>query len=223
MAKTLVKKEGNVKQKVLNQLAWDSRIDASRITVEINNNTAVLSGTVSTYADRRFAGIDALLVPGIRLIENRLVISYPLAETPSDADIRANIIAAFSLNASLDASKLNVSVENGIVTLEGTVDLYWQKIRAEEIAADIIGVSGINNAINVIPPNAVEDEAVFEDIVGAFSRNISADIETVRVKVANGIVTLSGTVPDWVMYHGAEEIALNTRGVRSVRNTLVVK
>ncbi len=49
----------------------------------------------------------------------------------------------------LDASNITVSVTDGKVSLEGTVDQRWMKHRAEDIADSCIGVKEVDNRIHV--------------------------------------------------------------------------
>jgi osmotically-inducible protein OsmY len=47
----------------------------------------------------------------------------------------------------LDASDIEVGVDDGSVTLSGSVDSLWDKRRAEDIAKSVYGVRGVNNKL----------------------------------------------------------------------------
>jgi osmotically-inducible protein OsmY len=47
----------------------------------------------------------------------------------------------------LDASDIAVGVDDGAVTLSGSVDSLWDKRRAEDIAKSVYGVRGVNNKL----------------------------------------------------------------------------
>ena len=47
----------------------------------------------------------------------------------------------------LDASDIEVGVDDGAVTLSGSVDSLWDKRRAEDIAKSVYGVRGVNNKL----------------------------------------------------------------------------
>jgi len=51
-------------------------------------------------------------------------------------------------------STINVDVENGVVTLTGTVPTAAQKVKAEQIAKAVEGVTGVKNQIKIAPANA---------------------------------------------------------------------
>jgi osmotically-inducible protein OsmY len=55
---------------VLDELLWDDRIDASRVTVTADDGTVVLGGTVDTYHERYDAEDDASRVVGVRDVQN---------------------------------------------------------------------------------------------------------------------------------------------------------
>jgi hypothetical protein len=73
---SIIKRRSNIKNDLLRQLYWDPEIDAPQdITIIVAGSTVILSGTVPSAAARHSAEIDALLVPGIKRVENRLVVA----------------------------------------------------------------------------------------------------------------------------------------------------
>lgn len=64
----------DVKQKIRHALERGAEFDADRITVEIDGNTAILRGTVRSYAEYRDAERAARNAPGITSVKNRLVV-----------------------------------------------------------------------------------------------------------------------------------------------------
>lgn len=211
------------KKRIVNQLFWDSRVDASEITVDFADGRVVLSGIVPSYIVRRAAESDAYIVEGVNRVENKIQVRYPTAAPqPSDSEIRANILNILSWDASIDAGDISVEVDNGVATLLGSVDTYWKKQRAEEQAIDIGGVTRVVNELTVVPTKRLMDQAIADDIVAALDRNALIDTEAVDVKVENGVVTLSGTVPNWNALQGAEEAATFTSGVVDIINNLII-
>jgi len=212
-----------LKNRIQDQLLWDSRVNASDINVEVIDGTARLTGTVPTYSDRRYAGLDALLTAGINDVDNRLIVRYPQKYAiPTDDGIAENLRNAFRWNSNIDASQIVVSVNAGIVTLTGSVDMYWKKFRAEQIAADMTGVTNVVNELTIVPTRSYSDQAIAKDIESSFARNTSLDVKNIDVKVSNGRVTLTGTVPDGYSFRQADYIARYTAGVISIDNQLVI-
>lgn len=223
MAQATLLTENEIEERVMQQLTWDTRVDQINIKVAVNKATVVLTGTVPTYADKQLAEKDALMVPGVKSVDNRLKIRYiGLLVNPSDSDITANIKNALLWNSSLDASRISVIVNGGMVTLDGSVDSYDEKTKTDELTADVVGVLGITNKLEVIPEKSAMDDSILKDISSAFKRN-KINTRSIRFKVNHGVVTISGSVADWSVYRAIEDIVHYTGGVTSVNNGLLIE
>ena len=120
---------------------------------------------------------------------------------------------------------VNASVEDGIVTLTGTVDLYQDKLDAAKKAKKTSNVSGVRNNI-VVAGKSVPDEELQKqlakkvdfDRVGYYDNAFNY----IALNVKDGVVTLSGDV----LYDVPEDSALNivarTPGVKDVVNDVNV-
>jgi osmotically-inducible protein OsmY len=64
----------DVKQKIKDALARGAEFDAERISVEVDGNTAILRGTVRSYAEMKDAERAARNAPGIVKVENNLTV-----------------------------------------------------------------------------------------------------------------------------------------------------
>jgi len=64
----------DVKRKIRDALERAAEFDVDRITVEIDGHTAVLRGTVRSYAEKRDAERAARNAPGVTDVENDLVV-----------------------------------------------------------------------------------------------------------------------------------------------------
>ena len=215
----------DIRNDVKEQLAWDTRVDSSSIDVEVVDSTVVLSGTVPTYLDRNQAQTDALQVPGVTKVDNRLVVSFPSAYViPADAEISFNVTSSLSWSPSIDASRIHVMVDHGVVTLSGTVGSYWQKHRSEEIAANTSGVTDVRDELAVAPAApAATDNTICRDICAALDRYPGIDVSRMNVDVNNGVVTLSGTVRDYATLRTVEDAVRYTTGVLEVNNNLTIE
>ncbi len=67
----------------------------------------------------------------------------------SDERMREDVCDRLSQDDDVDASEISVRVLEGEVVLEGSVETRRQKHRAEEIAADVLGVSDVHNRMRV--------------------------------------------------------------------------
>lgn len=218
-----MKTDEQIKVEVARQLKWDARIDASDVSVMVDNGRVELKGNVPSTTAKSAAYDDAHKVSGVVSVDNKLEVQFPKTKTvPTDADIKSNIISTFSYDSDLESYKIDVSVEGGWVTLEGTVDAYWEKAMAKNEAMDVHGVVGVTNNLAVVPTEDYLDEDIATDIVNALERNVTVTASDIDVKVENGEVTLSGTVDMLTEKNTAFDIAQHTPGVVSVDNEIIV-
>lgn len=143
--------------------------------------------------------------------------------TTQDNNLRAEI-ANKALNKS-QLKNVHADVQNGSVTLTGTVDLAEAKRQAEQRVRHVKGVEMINNQIQVAGPNIPDGElqqkvvkAVQYDRLGYHTTPFNA----ISVGVQNGVVTLGGTAYGPVDADSAVSTALNIKGVKDVVDNIQV-
>lgn len=150
-----------IKKNIVDELYWDNRVDASKVTVEVDEGRVVLRGEVPTYLASTAAHDDALKMLGVVSVDNQLIVSYPVSATvPSDVETLTEIEKKLSRNPGIDILDLEVEVVSGEVTLRGTVDAYWKKLHAEDLAVSEPGVLIINNHLAIVPANDVIDQDI---------------------------------------------------------------
>ncbi len=213
-----------IKTDVVDQMYWDSRIDASDITVRVDSGAVKLKGNVPTNNAKQAAFDDAWVVSGVTDVNNELEIkpTSGKVKVPSDAQIKENIKNTLQWNPDLAAYKIETDVQNGWIELSGTVDAYWKKVQAESDALSVNGVLRVTNNVAVVPTAKITDESIAEDVVKALDRNLEINADNVDVTVRKGTVRLDGTVTTLSAKSAANNAALYTRGVVAVEDNLVV-
>jgi osmotically-inducible protein OsmY len=211
-----------IKKDIVDQLSWDSRIDASKVKVEVDNGNLELSGFVPTFSARRTVEEDVRGIPGVVSVDNRMVVNR-IMTGPSDEKMHYTVDSVLSWSQDINAGNIRVAVDDGEVTLEGTVGTLWEKHRAEEIVSELKGIVGITNRLAVVPTKDVLDERIAENIVAALDRTGNVNVDSVDVKVENGIVTLCGTVRSWNARRTAYQAALFTCGVTNIHDDLAIE
>lgn len=67
---------GDIKQRIEKALVRNAETDAHKISVEVRGHTALLKGTVRSYAEKLSAERTALSAPGISSVNNEIKIAY---------------------------------------------------------------------------------------------------------------------------------------------------
>ncbi len=215
-----VSPEEEIKKEVVDQLAGDTRVDASEIKVEVKGQKVILTGTVQSLFAREAAISDAWEVDGVALVESDLSIG-PADMAPA-LSLELAVENALLVDSQIDASDISVTVNAGTVVLEGTVDEYWKKLHAEEVASTVDGVLNVDNQIAVAPEGEILDKVIAEEVMEALNRNRNVNADNVEITVEDGFVTMEGTVSDWVAHGAASRAAANTPGVKGMANLLSV-
>jgi hyperosmotically inducible protein len=121
-------------------------------------------------------------------------------------------------------SNVTASVQNGIATLTGTVDLYEYKVDAGKRVLHAHGVTAVRNEIQVAGPNL--SDAALEKKLGAelaYNREGYGSVfDAITMKVDNGVVTLGGHSHDYPNRDAALALAATTPGVKGVVNDIQV-
>jgi osmotically-inducible protein OsmY len=217
-------KDEQIKKSVVDMLYWDSRVDASNIDVEVTDGEVTLRGTVPSYAVKEAALFDTWKVIGVKKVNNNAFVKFPTtSKTLTDSEIESSIKQQLSWNDSTSNENIHVRVKKGVVSLEGHVDAYWKMFRAHQLASDVIGVVDIENKLTVVPTEGITDQVIATDIINAIDRSYVVDADDVDVKVKNGVVTLSGKLPNRAACEAALESTYHTFGVKDVKDRLHVK
>ncbi len=212
----------SITEDVVDSLSWDSRVDASKIKVTVDRGVVTLTGSVPSYSSKTAATEAAWVIAGVNDINNQLKVDSQV-KLPPDSEIKANIEHALTSDNDLYPFDFRVAVEAGWVTLDGTVDAFWKKVRAEELIFGIRGVVELTNKIAVVPTQSIADENLAETIIHALDRNIYVDVDDIDVTVENGTVILNGAVPTQTAKRAAHDIARFTLGVRDVKDRITVR
>lgn len=108
------------------------------------------------------------------------------SDLPTDVEIHSIIEDTYNWDPELDDRTIEVTVNDGWVTLRGTVDTYWKKLRAAEKSSAIRGVHGMTNELAVVPTRSVTDQVLAEGIVEAVERDIRVNVDGITVVVEEG-------------------------------------
>ncbi len=210
----------DVQRYVSDELYWDPKVDSEAIAVSVDDGVVTLRGTVGSFREKREAKQDAARVYGVTDVKNNLEVRILNGHRRSDAELRGDILQAMMLD-SLVPSTIDARVDDGVVTLTGKANWQFQRDEAESVAGNLLGILGVEDEIDLIPPGPTADD-VEHSIKKAMERNAKLDAESVTVESKNGTVTLRGTVSSFADHDEAVGAAWAAPGVTDVKDHILV-
>lgn len=212
--------DDQIRKDIFRQLAADHRFDTSKITVDVRDGIATLSGNVpSTSALTAALSAAAVVAGGTNIIDDLKVRATGESETP-DARLKVTVAELLAHNPDIDPSRIMVMVQQGTVTLEGSVDVDWKKEYVEQLVAVTKGVRNVVSNLTVVPTKGVADQTTADSINAALQKHALIDDENVTVRVEDGKVTLSGKVSGPTARQIARRAASYSLGVTDVLDEL---
>jgi osmotically-inducible protein OsmY len=135
--------------------------------------------------------------------------------------------AAAAVTAKLDKKQfqnVKVTVENGVATLTGTVDLYEYKADADKRVHKVKGIAAVRNEIQVAGPSVSDAE-----LKGKLLEKLQYDrvgygntFNAISLNVENGVVTLGGHARTDVDKDSALALVSTYPGVKDVTDEIQI-
>ena len=210
----------DLKQHLQSALDWEPSLDATDIGVSVDEGVVTLRGNVSSYAEKVTAERVALRVYGVKAVANDLAVHLASLFERTDTEVAQAAVGALKWNTMVPTDRVTVTVKDGWLVLNGTLDWQYQKDAAGRAVRDLTGVKGVTNNISVQPHVKTID--VRDKIEAAFKRSAEIDARRVNVSATDGTVILSGNVRSWAERLEAERAAWAAPGVRQVEDRLAI-
>ncbi len=232
--KTVKRPDDEIRTDVLKALILDPTTSQYDTDVEVAKGVATLSGKVNSWAEKQLVEDTVKGVKGVKGIKNELSINININRP--DSEIKAEIEHILDLDPYLNNGLVDVNVQEGRVSLTGTVSSVAEKTTAynDAWAAGIksVDISGLevkwwmrddmHRGKKWAPKS---DKEITDAINDAFEFDPRVKPFRIDVQVNNGDVVLSGTVGNLKAKKAAEQDAKDTIGVgpADVKNYLRVR
>jgi osmotically-inducible protein OsmY len=143
----------------------------------------------------------------------------------SDRQIQLDVLDELRWEPSVNATDIGVTVKDGVVTLEGTVDSYAEKWAAERAVKRLPNVKGLAVELEVKLPGSSErtDADIARAAEDALQWDILVPRNRIKVTVEKGFLTLEGEVDRQFQRSAAERAAHHLTGVKGVGNQITIK
>ena len=154
-----------------------------------------------------------------------VLLSMTAMATTGRYDEQIQQAASHKIHDAKQLQSVSASVEDGIVTLTGTVGLYQDKLDAAKKVKKLANVTGVRNDIVVagetVPDSQLQQKLAKKlayDRVGYYDNTFNY----LALNVKDGVVTLSGDTVRDVPKDSALAIVAGTPGVKDVVNDITV-
>lgn len=223
-----IRKDFKLREEIRRKLSIDPILNPKPIDVDVEEARVSLSGSVGSAAEKTRA-VQKAWVVGVKSVDaSDLMIRWweedtliPQTEKLGPTEIAAAVEEALEADPRVFSQKLKISVNNGVVTLSGSVGNLSAKAAAERTALHTVGVRRVINLLKIKPKAQIPDDAqLARRLRQAYERDAYVDPDKIDIYVSDGRIYLSGQVDSGYEKVRAKEIAEDTKGALKVDNNL---
>jgi len=202
------------------------------IAVQSKDGVVTLKGTVAESSHKSLAEDTVEGLPGVKSVDNHLVVKGESPAEHSDRWVGVKVKSALLFHRNVRATKTDVNVQDGIVTLSGEANSQAQKELTTEYAKDVEGVKDVKNQMTVAKTPSTPDQTIGEKIDDAsitaqvksslMSHRSTSALKT-KVKTTDGVVTVSGIAKNAAEKSLVTKLVNDIDGVNSVVNNMTIE
>jgi osmotically-inducible protein OsmY len=146
LSTTDARSDTEVAHQVVNALHWDMLVPDDQLKSRVQDGWITLEGEVLWDYQRRAAFRAVRNLQGVKGVTNLITVKAQ----PAEKDVSSRIKSALHRRAELESQKIDVDVEDGVVTLKGTVHSWAQRHDAERAAWAAPGVRQVKDQLLVL-------------------------------------------------------------------------
>ncbi len=195
------------------------------------NGVVTLTGTVSEASHKSLAQDTVEGLPGVTSVDNRLKVKGEPSAEHSDGWINAKVKSALLFHRNVSATKTDVFVKDGVVSLRGEASSLAQKELTAEYAKDVEGVKEVKNEMTVASVPAtpapsvgdkIDDASITAQVKSSLLTHRSTSALKTKVTTNDGVVTVSGVAKNAAEKSLVTKLVSDINGVSSVINNMTV-
>ncbi len=212
------------------RLRRDIWLAGDPIHLQVKQGKVTLTGSVGSVLEKSRAFGDAWVSGVLAVADTGLQVDPALAKAAdrkaqanllTDDQIKQAVQAAFRYDPRLTKSHPDVMVEDGAVILFGQVSHLKAISAAVEDARNTVGVSAVDNRLELSPPGNLPSDAETEKAVrAALGWDPLLSDAQIEVGVVRHVAYLSGRVNNSFEKMEAQDVTSRVKGVILVRNHL---
>ena len=201
------------------------------IKTESKDGNVTLTGTVAEASHKSLAENTVESLPGVKSVNNQLVVSGEQPAEHSDTWITTKVKTALLFHRNVSATRTTVYTKDGVVTLQGVADSMAEKELTTEYAKDIDNVKSVNNEMTIAKtpaaPSAtigdkIDDASITAEVKSSLLSHHSTSAIHTGVSTTDGVVTLTGIAKNDAERSLVTKLATDINGVTSVVNNMTI-
>jgi osmotically-inducible protein OsmY len=233
--------EARLEGQIGTAILLNRHLNPFEISVDVEGDTAILTGEVDESIDKELAERVALNAKGIKRVDNRITMDGEAVrrvrntqdndrdfdEAIEDASVTAAVKSRLLWNDTTDGLDIGVDTMAGRVTLTGNATTQAEKDLATRLARRTDGVRSVENKIVVQPSDgglpsgeqageAIADSWITTKVKSSLLMSNDVDGLDLTVETKDGVVTLGGAASSAAERDLAVEIAKDIKGVKGV-------
>ena len=201
------------------------------IKTSSKDGVVTLTGKVAEESHKSLAEDTVASLPGVKSVDNQLVLNTELPVKHSDAWITTKVKTVLLFHRNVSASGTTVYTKDGIVTLQGVAASLAAKELTTEYAKDIDHVKEVKNEMTVATApgtpketlgDKIDDASITAQVKLALLSHRSTSALHTKVSTTDGVVTLSGVAKNDAEKSLVTKLATDIEGVTSVINNMSI-
>jgi len=143
----LLRSDDEIARSLQRRFRHDNLLRDQELEVDVHRQIVTIRGQVANHSQRQRAEQLARATPSVTLVRNELLL---LASSRLDEDIRADVVTKLDWDGSFSGLPISISVDRGVVTLDGVVRYGWQRELAGKLSQEVAGVYKVDNHLEVM-------------------------------------------------------------------------
>jgi hyperosmotically inducible protein len=189
------------------------------IKIQSKDGAVTLTGTVAEEPNKTLAQETVASLPGVKSVDNRLELKGKPGTGSADALVSARVKLDLLSHRNLSATKTDVQVKDGIVTLRGEATSQAQIDLTTEYIRDVDAVKDVKNDMTVSEAHRTPDDKTMIEKTGDVGKKIGDTAGDVGKKIGDTAsdvgewiddASITALVKATLLYHRSTS-ALNTK------------
>ena len=197
-----------------------------QIKISSKEGVVTLSGSVFEDTHKPMAQNTAEALSGVKSVNNQIVIREDRLPENSDTWIRMKVQTALVFHSNVSASKTEVTVKNGVVTLKGEASNSAKKELTTEYAKNVEGVKSVINNMKLAKPETMgekmDDASITAQVKMTLLLHASTSAIRTNVTTKDGVAMVSGKAQNAAEIDLVTKLVEDVDGVLKVVNTMSI-